>query len=556
MNINTEITPPVKAVLLALSVSVMTSIFIYLQMLGYSILIHILIFGLILLALLSKRFFSAIHPHIIKIILFCILIYVSISYGLFFSYSKSSQLIGFFAAILLPIIFIYPRFMTYFTLTLILFFSSSSYGILDTRGMVNFLGGVFNRGDVKYGISYANILLIFTAVSIMFRAIISTTDDNRYPFCNLYKYFLLFNGVFLIYTFWGIVSGIDMKSILAGTGVFHLTNMTIFVFIMLRIFRTEKDFEKLKLFFLSCMMTRGIWSFFRFIFGKGDPRNVYANMLGITDVKVSLFDIGDGLIQCVGLFYALYMLFNKENRTLSRRETMLYWMIACVGLFNIAFSYRRTGWFGLLIAFIWLMMNLRLKQRIVTSLLALTIGMVLFTGIAASRFESVEHRPRGMFADIMTEEGSIDIKRGRFLELYTAWQTIKDNFLFGVGPWGKYKLFVSEKKWGFIPELTHSSVVHIMLKMGILGLLIYILIYLSYVHFWLSKRKEVPDAVRGFAEASFAGFIFFIPDILWGTPIVEYRHMLLLGFVMSVPYITYHIYKAGNPEVRRSVFCN
>jgi O-antigen ligase len=548
MNLKPSFASLMKPLLLALAVTAMTALFVYSQIMGYSKIVYLWFLALIALVLFGK-WYPAIKSTAIKTLLFSMIIFLSLKYGLFFFGAKDSQLIGFFIAILLPLIFFYPRFMTYLNLVLIFYFSSSSYGISNYRGLVAFLGGIFSRGDVKYGISYANILLLFTALSIIFQTMTNAMDDDEAVPCNLYKYFWIFNAIFFIYMVWGITLGIDIKNILLSTGVIHLTNLAILVFIINSMFKNEKDFEQLKFFFLGSMVVRGGWSVLRFIFGDGDPRNVYANLLEIKAVKISLFDIGDGLIQCIGLFYALFMLFVKGDRGLSRKESVFYGVVAFVGLFNIMFSYRRTGWFGLLLAFLWLMMNLRLKQRIIAGLLALIVGTTLFFGIATSRFETSEKRRHGMFADIFSGKGDIDIKRGRFVELYTAWQTIKDNILFGVGPWGEYKLPVSKDKWGFHSDLTHSSVVHMMLKMGIIGLVVYLLIFYSYMYFWLKARKAIPTYVRGFAEAAFAGFIFFIPDILWGTPIIEYRHMLLLGFSMSIPYITYHIYKTGNlPE--------
>lgn len=544
MNFKPSITSPIKPLLLVLAVTALTVLFIYAKIMRQSFLILIPFLALIVIVLLTKRY-SSINALVIKILLFSILIYVSIDYGIFFTLGRGTQVIGFFLAIFVFILFFNPKLMTYLNLFFILFITSSAGGIKKYDSLLVTIGTIFGRGQGKYGISYVNLLLIFTAISIIvFQMIIKKQEDKGKIQCNLYRYFWIFNAVFFIYILWGIALGINKMDILSPMGVINITNLTILVFIMHRLFRTEKDLEQLKMFFLGSMLVKGMWSILRFIFFGGDPRNMYANYENLLAVRITMQDIGDGVIQCIALFYALWMLFNAGDRIKSKKESLFYWMVASVGLFNIVFSYRRTAWFGLLLALTWLIINLQLKHRITVVFVTIILGVIIFTGVAANRFnkDAESLRNRGVFADIVDKKGDITIKEGRFGELHMAWQTIKDNLIFGVGPWGKYKL--NTKDLGIRSSFVHSAVIFMLLKMGIVGLFLFISIFYSYIHFWLTKRKEISMHVRGFAEASFAGFIFFIPGILGGTPIIEYRSMMLIGFCLSIPYITYHINKS------------
>ncbi len=540
MNFKPSITSPIKPLLLVLAVAVLTVFFVYSQMMGHSSLVSLWFLALITLTLLSMRY-SAIESPVIKMLLLSMLIYISLKYGIFFLQAKASNLIALYAAVLLPVIFFYPRLMTYLNLALIFFFSSSSFGLRRYDELVAFLGGVFARGAEKYAISYVNILLILTAMSIMFQKIINKNEDKDNISCNLYKYFWIFNALFFIYMLWGITLGININNILSMTGVINITNMGILIFIIHRMFRTEKDFEQLKMYFLYSMLLRGVWAIARFIFFGGDPRNPYSDFRHKVFLNVSIFDIGDGLIQCIALFYALFILLNKGDRILPKKEALFYWMIVFVGLFNIVFSYRRTGWFGLLIAFVWLMPNLRSEKRIAAGFIAIILGVTIFTGIAANRFTTAKKGSEGIFTDIKGKSGDITFKTGRFIELKMAWETAKNNILFGVGPWGKYK--VTKKGWNISSEFVHSSFIFMLLKMGVIGCLVFGLIFAAFVRFWLTQRKRLPMHVRGFAEASFAGFLFFIPTILFGNPIVEYRPMALLGFCLAIPYIVCYLNK-------------
>ncbi|RJO61242.1 O-antigen ligase domain-containing protein [candidate division WS5 bacterium] len=547
MNSKPTNTFPIKLILLAIATAALTIYFIYAQLMRQSFLVFIPLLALIGIVLLTKRY-TSINALMIKILLFSILIYFCIDYGIFFTRGVGTQVIGFFIVIFVFILFFNPKLMTYLNLFFIFFIPSANLGAKGTKEqdtLIDSIGTMFGRGQGKYGISYVNLLLILTAISIIiFQMIIKKQEDKGKIQCNLYKYFRLINAVFIIYMLWGIGLGIKKIDILSPMGVINITNLTIFVFIMHRLFRTEKDLEQLKIFFLGSMLARGLFSIIRFIFFGGDPRNSYANYDNLLSVHMSMQDIGDGLIQFIALFYALWVLFISGDRIISRKETLFYWMVASVGLFNIVFSYRRTAWFGLLLALTWLIHNLQFRNKITAVFITIILGATIFTGVAANRFNknAAKQINQGMFSDLVDKKGDIAIKEGRFGELYMAWQTIKDNLIFGVGPWGKYQFNIKDSS--VRSSFVHNSFLFMLLKMGLVGLFLFISIFYSYIHFWLKKRKTISMHARGFAEASFAGFIFFIPHIVGGTPIIEYRHMILIGFCISVPYIIYHIDKS------------
>ncbi len=39
------------------------------------------------------------------------------------------------------------------------------------------------------------------------------------------------------------------------------------------------------------------------------------------------------------------------------------------------------------------------------------------------------------------------------------------------------------------------------------------------------------------ADAGLAGLLFWLPTLLVGTPIIEFRTMLLLGFTLALPFL-------------------
>jgi hypothetical protein len=39
------------------------------------------------------------------------------------------------------------------------------------------------------------------------------------------------------------------------------------------------------------------------------------------------------------------------------------------------------------------------------------------------------------------------------------------------------------------------------------------------------------------ADAGFAGFLFWVPTLLIGTPMIEFRTMLLIGLCLALPFV-------------------
>jgi hypothetical protein len=54
---------------------------------------------------------------------------------------------------------------------------------------------------------------------------------------------------------------------------------------------------------------------------------------------------------------------------------------------------------------------------------------------------------------------------------------------------------------------------------------------------YLKHRKYFSGCSSLLADAGFAGLLFWMPTLLIGTPIIEFRTMLLLGMTLALPYL-------------------
>ena len=86
-------------------------------------------------------------------------------------------------------------------------------------------------------------------------------------------------------------------------------------------------------------------------------------------------------------------------------------------------------------------------------------------------------------------------------------------------------------------DFVHSGFGHVILKSGILGLTLFLGLLFVFIIHYLQRRKYLSGTSALLADAGFAGFLFWSPTLLIGTPIIEFRSMLLIGFTLALPYL-------------------
>jgi len=126
----------------------------------------------------------------------------------------------------------------------------------------------------------------------------------------------------------------------------------------------------------------------------------------------------------------------------------------------------------------------------------------------------------------------------RFYELEAAARSLDGNWLFGLGSWGSFYgdediLDYHFGKFDFV----HSGFGHVILKSGLLGLALFVGLLLTFTIHYFKHRKQLMGSSALLADAGFAGLLFWMPTLLIGTPIIEFRSMLLLGMTLALPYL-------------------
>lgn len=425
------------------------------------------------------------------------------------------------------------KYFVYVYLAIILLFPNVSWGVLEPETAFN----IYSRGTGYFYFSLVTLALYGTFVAALFVGAYRQAPSAP---CNLLKYIWAFFALLLGHVIVAAEQEVPLLQAISGRGVINVLNMGLLIAIMIRVFVEKRDVDELAHFLVACALVRGLWGIFRFLFLGGDPANAYANFERI-DVTLTFFDINDSVIACTAGFYSAWRLAHA-GRELTTPAKLLYAVSVVVSLLVIIFSYRRTAWGGLILAGSFFLLMLPRRVRPAAFIASIAVTVPVLTLLIAQRAGRTRGRTflEQLLPDVYGSSG-VNLTTGRFVELTTAFETIKDHLLFGVGAWGSFR-------GEHIPELAfhqgmfdyvHSGLVHIWLKTGLVGLAILLALFVAYLRYVHSARPKLVHAKRALFEAGFAGFLFSVPNLLLGTPIVEYRTMQVLGLLLALPYLVH-----------------
>jgi hypothetical protein len=416
-----------------------------------------------------------------------------------------------------------------FLLIAVLFFFSFS-----TWGMVSGVETIYSRGTGQLFFSFVNLYLWGMALVIAG----PVPRDLVVP-CSSARFFWIFNVLFALNVVAGMISGVSFFSAMSQHGVLNVLNMAVMMFVLQRSFDNEQDLDDFSRLMVVSIFGRGIFGLVRFTFFGGDPANIYANFQGIA-VKLTFFDINDSLLATIAAFYAGWRL-SWKGGTMRLSSRVFYALVLVLESLVVFFSYRRTAIFGFVFAAA-LFIALQPKSRRLPYLLIGSAVSAVAIAILLGRLQAWQRGGAGflesLLPDVVPEKGG-SFLTGRLLELRMAFGTIRDNWLLGAGTWSSFREGVLWYHFG-VYDFVHSGIVHVWLKTGIVGLVLFLAGLASYVFFVQTRRSTIEPEKRGLYEAAFAGFLFSVPNLLFGTPIIEFRTMLLLGLILAIPYVVHY----------------
>jgi hypothetical protein len=424
-------------------------------------------------------------------------------------------------------------------------FSDSTWGQLTAESTI------YGRGTGIFYFSLINMALLVSGFAVLCKKL--ATPGSPQLAGPMLKYFLAL--VFLVFSHIvvGLVMGIDLQMILGYNGIINIFNMLVFMYLVITAFRSDSDRHNLLLTVVALAAIRSLFGLARYAWFGGDTANPYRNFQEI-DVKIVFFDIGDNFVASVAAFCAAWLLTSPQAR-LSQTKRLALFAFLLLQVLSVALSFRRSSLIGLGLMFALLVYRLPGRQKMIFTLFAAGFLSAIATVFVRQRLQfSGDAGGAGFLSallyDLAPDKGLED---NRFYELYAAAESLRGNWLFGLGTWGSFTgdqelLSYHFGKFDFV----HSGFGHIILKTGLAGLLLFCGLLAAFVSYYAKTRKFLIGNALLIADAGFAGFLFWIPTLLIGTPIIEFRTMLLFGLTLALPFVAvglerheHHMHIAG-----------
>lgn len=418
-------------------------------------------------------------------------------------------------------------------LYLAIFFSfpSSSYGSLSAGSLP-----IYQRGTgFLFYPAVLWVLLVAVAWSWLGRKLGAVQPAAPTSILKWFVAWLILLGVHFA---WGMFAGKDVHDILGLHGFATIPWMGVLILLMVWAGQSPGILVNFCRFVVVATLARASYGIVRYVFLGGDPANAYQNLQRI-NVKLTFFDIGDGLLCVLGLAISASLLLIRRDEQRSRIWDLIYSATAAAAFVSIVFSYRRTAWIGLVLAsalVLW-----RMKPRI-RWMVAFTMMPIVGAGVAYAAVQRLgqTRQARGLSGFVYDLTSSrFGGETDRVLELRFAWESFTGSPLFGIGSWGRYAYghLIPWQDPSDPGSFLHSGVLHIALKTGLPGLVLFCGVILAFVSRVRSLPKDMPAHAAALVLAGCCGLLFMVPDMIIGTPIPQVRTSQLLALCLGLPFL-------------------
>jgi O-antigen ligase len=229
--------------------------------------------------------------------------------------------------------------------------------------------------------------------------------------------------------------------------------------------------------------------------------------------------------------------------TITKGKAFLTTGLTLPMVFSFLFSYRRGAWVAFTVGLVFLVAfyprRARLRRQIFRRVLLPAVSIIAL--IAAVPFL----RSKGLDFVVTRITSIFDITEDpsnafRVLDAMNALNSFTQHPILGVGAGGRYDLeFASEQPettrfMEHVSNASHNGYLYVLFKVGIIGFLIYLAIFVQFLRRWFETRKLIAlPSERAVLMAFGAILIAFLMNNVTEPISDTLRPSLLLAFVMS-----------------------
>jgi len=421
-----------------------------------------------------------------------------------------------------------PQFVALGFVAILFLFSSSTWGQIDAENTL------YSRGTGLFYFSLLNLLLWLAAASLLIRQLSSgSTHHPGSPFP-----LFLFAFIFMLFahSVLGLMAGIDLLQILSYSGIINVINMLVFCSLLTWALQDQQGQRRLLLLMLGLAAVRAVYGMVRYLWLGGDSANPYRNFESL-DITLFYFDIADNFVAAIAAFCIAWLLLMPTVKLSLLKRVILLGLLA-LEIAAVALSFRRSSLIGLVLMTTVLLWQLPWRSRL--QLLLAGSGVLVVTASVFLRERLQFNSNNGSFLASLFYDIGVNraTEVSRFYELEAAAQSLQGYWLFGLGSWGTFygNEDILDYHFGKF-DFVHSGFGHLILKSGLAGLALFLALLAACALRYVRFRPRLAGNAALTADAGIAGLLFWLPTLLIGTPIIEFRTMLLIGLCLALPYL-------------------
>ena len=429
----------------------------------------------------------------------------------------------------------YPSLTTLVLVAILCVFSSSTWGQLQEENTI------YSRGTGMFYFSLLNLLLWIAATAACVRRLHQGSSFEWQHALNRASPFALalaaFAFMMLAHITLGLMAGKELLQILGYTGLINVINLLLFGWLVTQTLADPRAQQWLLRLLLALAAVRAAFGLARYQWFGGDSANPYRNFESL-DIRLVYFDICDNYIAALAAFILAWLLLMPQVRlSLPKRALLVLWLALEVA--TVALSFRRSSLIGLALMSLVLFWQLPWRRRLWLAC-AGSAGLILASlTLLKERLQFSTAGSGGFLSSLLYDVGPARSNEvSRFYELEAAAKSLEGHWFFGLGSWGSFygNEEILDYHFGKF-DFVHSGFGHLVLKSGLAGLVLFITLIAAFViHYWRHRRHWQGHPAL-LADAAMAGLLFWMPTLLIGTPIIEFRTMLLLGMTLALPYL-------------------
>ncbi len=424
----------------------------------------------------------------------------------------------------------HPSLATLGLVAILCAFSSSTWGQLQEENTI------YSRGTGLFHFSLLNLSLWFAAAAAFMRdarvRARATVGGSPFPAAIAAFSFLMLAHVAL-----GLMAGQDLLLILGYSGMINVINLLLMGWLVTRTLADAASRQWLLKLLLALAALRAMYGLVRYQWFGGDSANPYRNFESL-DIRLVYFDICDNYIAALAAFILAWLLLMPQVRlSLPKRALLCVWLLMEVA--TVALSFRRSSLVGLALMSLVLFWRLPWPRKcLLAGAGALAMALASVT-LMKTRLQFSTGGSGGLLASLLYDVGPArSTEVSRFYELEAAAKSLEGHWLFGLGSWGSFvgNEDILDYHFGKF-DFVHSGFGHLVLKSGLAGLAMFVALLAAFVMHTLRQRPHWRGNEALLADAALAGLLFWLPTLLIGTPVIEFRTMTLLGLTLALPYL-------------------